>query len=97
MPSLKVDPKTGEPHIHSYESRTGGKTYMCTHPQCNHYLLRRDVRGKLSLCPQCMKNTLILDSAALKRYRPLCVMCRDTKEAKEVKRLAAQLKELGID
>lgn len=105
MPSLKVDPKTGQPHIHSYmrrapnpkATRTEGSTYMCTHPQCTHYLPKSDLKGKLSLCPKCMRNTLILDSSALKLVTPLCIHCRGTKEASEVKKLVAQLKELGID
>lgn len=92
MPSLTVN-SDGSPHIHSYirgrrpispsATRKDPQVYVCSDPACTSKARRVDLYGKRSLCSQCMKNILILNSQSLKLSRPRCLDCSQTKEARE--------------
>jgi hypothetical protein len=64
----------------------------CCDPHCTYIAPRSLLIGKASLCPQCKSREVILDHEALRRARPLCIECRNTKESKTYK-LAKKLVE----
>lgn len=75
-------------HTHSYvkshkQKSDGQQVWKCEDPKCTHLSLHHLVRGKLTLCPACREQEFVLEGRALKRTRPLCINCRNTKEAKE--------------
>ena len=79
MPSLK--------HIHSYikfrvQKSDGQQLWKCADPRCTHFDTQTKITGKLTLCPGCHDVTFVLDGDMMRRTRPLCINCRDTKEAK---------------
>lgn len=107
MPSLTVNPD-GSLHIHSYirgrravsptVTRKDPQLYVCSDPLCTHKMRRESLYGKLSLCPGCLRNTLILNSQNLKLSRPRCLDCSNTKEAKARRAIQAGLGEIfGAD
>jgi hypothetical protein len=53
---------------------------MCADPHCTHKELREYLIGKASRCSNC-KNEFVLTHEDLKRARPLCINCSNTKEA----------------
>lgn len=89
MPSLN--------HIHTYvryKSRPG--YYRCDAPDCTHFNTKEHITGKLSLCSLCGQQ-MILDSEALRRARPRCINCSDTKKAKIHRRAQELTRYLGTD
>lgn len=75
MPALK--------HTHSYiklKNREG--FWKCANPACTHIRHEDFIKGKESACPDCGE-LLVLDGEMIRRARPLCVNCRDTKEARQ--------------
>lgn len=73
-----------EEHIHTYVRFKGygtGNFYRCIAPDCNHYRVREGCIGKRNLCSFCGKQ-MILTREDLKRARPRCINCSNTKEAK---------------
>lgn len=83
-------------HIHSY-IRMNKKFMKCDHPQCHHYLRTELLKNKESLCPVCHEETLILTREALRRAKPRCIKCSETKIAKTIRERARILKGLGFD
>jgi hypothetical protein len=74
MPVLK--------HVHKYikfKSRSG---YLrCEDTVCTHYILKELAIGKVSRCSKCLSEfTLTIED--LRRVRPLCPNCSNTKEAR---------------
>ena len=89
MPSLN--------HIHTYvryKSRPG--YYRCDAPDCTHFNTKEHITGKLSLCSLCGQQ-MILDSEALRRARPRCINCSDTKKAKIHRKAQELTRYLGTD
>lgn len=72
-------------HIHSFvflkKKKNGEELYKCADPSCLYVIGRDLIEGKISLCPKCFKNTLLLDKEAMRRKRPVCIDCANTKRA----------------
>lgn len=86
-------------HIHSYvkwrkQKSDNHQLWKCADPHCTANYRQDAIEGKASLCPQCFTKELILDPDALRRVRPLCIECRNTKEAKVYKASKEKLQEL---
>ena len=101
MPSLTSN-SDGSPHIHTYVrayktyATPDPERYRCAHPQCTHTALRKDLKGKLSLCSKCLANTLILNYENLRLARPRCWQCSGSKKNREKIKLQNLLEiELG--
>ena len=89
MPSLK--------HIHTYVrfKQKSGKTlktwwWRCENSLCTHFAPYEMVVGKKTLCTNC-GSEMILTSEDMRRIRPRCLACSNTKEAAMQKRLASIL------
>jgi len=64
-------------HIHRYERAKIGKEYVvyrCNLPNCNHYLARHLVKGKISLCNRC-GNPMLMGALQLSLAKPHCMNC----------------------
>jgi len=84
-------------HIHTYIRMNEKKgSFKCAHPLCSHNQIRALVVGKASLCNKCGEVIPKLTSEMLKRSRPCCINCMETKEALEYQRKKKILEELGI-
>jgi len=75
-----------ETHIHTYEfaykNKDGTEMWRCADPTCPPKKYRADlVRDKLSKCPSC-EHSYVLDRESMRRRRPKCPRCRDTREGK---------------
>jgi len=89
MPSLN--------HIHTYRrvrATQDGKhfLYMCTDPHCTFRSPKIFLVGKAALCNSC-HNEFVLTSEDLRRAKPVCPNCSQTKDAKEFRRLREALRE----
>ena len=81
-------------HTHTYE-RVNGKSkklWRCLDPACSHTLTWELIRGKMSKCPE-DGIEFILDGEKLKRKRPVCDNCAQTKYAKRKRLIDNLLKE----
>ena len=80
-------PQLEEDHIHTFERSLENKEiFRCVHPLCSYYWRRVYLIGKLARCQKCdLPFTLTRD--ALKRKRPICVSCSNTKAARELREL----------
>lgn len=77
MPALK--------HVHTYvRLKSRPNTFKCDDPYCTHFERREMVLGKASLCNDCGKE-FILDREALRRVKPRCLECSDTKAGQELR------------
>src|ERR1041385_6111890 len=94
MPSLLYN-EDGSPHTHIYVRRDK-KTYKCLHPSCTHWMWKKDLQGKRSICSVCMAAPILLDPKNLKLARPRCVDCSETKESKALRETREKLQELGL-
>ena len=76
-------------HIHTYvrwKVAFGELQYRCANPDCLHTAPVSLIEGKRSICSKCGLNELILSKEDLRRVKPMCVECSNTKEAKSKKR-----------
>lgn len=69
----------GTKHLHRYERAFLGKkgtyeVFRCNLPECTHYLPKRLVKGKLSICNRC-GGELIMDTRSMNLEKPHCVDC----------------------
>lgn len=81
-------------HVHMYvryKKRPG--YYRCAASDCTHFLDSESVLGKASLCNDC-GNQMILTKEDLRRVKPKCIACSNTKKSKIYK--MAQLAALRI-
>ena len=82
-------------HIHQYKRVKGSKVqYMCGMAKCPHFKHKKFLIGKASLCNSC-GTEFILTEEHLRRARPLCLNCANTKEARvfqERKRIFEEIK-----
>jgi hypothetical protein len=81
-------------HIHTFvryrKMRPGGTTgkkeewfYRCAHPDCGEVKSRTFLKGKRSMCAVCGQNPIILDYEALRRAKPNCPECSNTKKSRD--------------
>lgn len=84
-------------HVHTYvqyKKRPG--YFRCAAPDCTHFIDRESVHGKQSVCTQCGA-TFILDYPDLKRVKPRCINCSDTKKARVLRKAQELTRYLGTD
>lgn len=101
MPAL-VTNRDGSPHVHIWAASGSGAPgvnrdrYICLDPDCITAQKRADLVGKRSICTQCRKNEILLTHSDLRRAKPRCLECSDTKKAKDVRKVKEKLTEMGI-
>lgn len=70
-------------HIHTYgRIKKRPDYYQCMDSTCHHYIHKMYLIGKASLCTACGKE-FNLTGDDLRRSRPKCLDCANTKQAKE--------------
>ena len=84
-----------EEHIHSivrshYTAHKKSMVFKCNDPVCMYTVTipknnRSLLIGRASTCPDCGE-VFILDSEALKRKKPVCLNCSNSKTAREFRR-----------
>lgn len=68
-------------HVHTYVKYS--KTQMkCDDPYCTHLQLKDRLLGKITRCSVCKRNEFVLTKQDLKRVRPRCIECSETRAAK---------------
>lgn len=68
-------------HVHTYVKYKGRPGfYRCDAPDCTHFIDKESILGKYSLCTEC-GSQMILTKDDLRRARPKCFNCSNTKEA----------------
>lgn len=87
-------------HIHLYErwkkiKDTGTVIYRCTHPLCTHTAEKSFILGKACKCV--CGNEFVLTMEDLRRFRPRCFDCSNTKASREQKGIESLLKAAGLD
>lgn len=91
--------ETNQKHIHTYVQFKARKGYFrCAATDCpkdNHHLEREAVIGKRSRCPDC-GTVFVLDNQDVKRVRPLCLNCSDTKKARAYRLGQSVLKDMTV-
>ena len=75
-------------HVHRYELVDIGvkAPYVvgrCTFPDCTHYLPKKLLRGRRSVCEQCHEPFVIPTRESRICVRPLCASCRGKKRRKD--------------
>lgn len=84
-------------HIHTYVKYKNRPGYFrCEAPNCTHIIDKELLEGKLNLCSFCGAQT-ILTREDLRRVRPRCLNCSETKKAKLHKKAQELTKHLGTD
>lgn len=84
-------------HIHSYikfKKRPG--FFRCNSPDCTHFIERDAILNKLSLCTSC-GNQMILTREDLRRAKPKCLDCANTKKAKAHRKAQDLTRYLGTE
>ena len=80
MPSLD--------HTHTYirwkTTKLGVTYYRCNHANCTHFIDKDLIVGKTTLCSNC-GDQFILSHEDLRRAKPRCLSCSNTKEAKTIR------------
>lgn len=84
-------------HIHKYV-RVSPNIYQCADPDCMYFTNKKFLKGKRSICsePSC-ETEIILNSEALRRAKPKCLLHQETQEAQQAKQRIEILKGLGVD
>jgi hypothetical protein len=84
-------------HTHTYirlKNKPG--FYRCNSPDCTHHANKDVILGKLSLCTDCQQ-PMILTREDLRRARPKCLNCSDTKKAKHWRKAQELTRYLGTE
>ena len=84
-------------HTHIFEKiKINGQIfYRCSHGECWFRAPKSEMLGKKTLCVICQKNEFTLSREDLKRAKPRCLDCSNTKEAREKKQLGDKSDEAG--
>lgn len=84
-------------HIHTYIRKSSNKNmYRCNSPDCTHFTDKESILGKLSLCTSC-GDTIILSREDLRRAKPKCLACSDTKKGKAFRKAQELTRYLGLE
>lgn len=67
-------------HVHIYVRRDKA-TYKCDDPHCGHWKIRKDVKGKATVCSKCRTRETIMDAANMRRAFPVCDNCSQSRDA----------------
>jgi len=84
-------------HIHEYVKfgvKFGELHYKCNHPDCFHTAPVSLIEGKRTMCAICHQKDFILTREDLRRAKPRCPDCSETREAVERRKLQAVLGEV---
>lgn len=97
MPLLQKE-RVG-PHAHSFvRYKIMGNPpemhWKCADPHCLFVVPGSLISGKASLCPNCLDGEVILNKEAMRRKRPVCLKCQNTKEGKAYRAAQAVLDEI---
>jgi len=80
MPALK--------HIHTYRrNKRVPNYYQCAHPECSHYIDKKWIVGKRSLCT--CGNEFILTTSKLRNAQPKCDLCSKSRVAKNFQKASS--------
>ena len=89
MPSLT--------HTHTYARLDKERgLYKCAHPQCTHFIDRKLLVGKESVCNSCGTEKFILTWKDLRMAAPKCQNCSNRESAKAFRQRKQMLEEMGI-
>jgi hypothetical protein len=81
-------------HTHQLKRVKGTKDiYNCADPHCTYKENKIFLVGKASLCNEC-RGEIVLTSEDLKRSKPLCLNCSNTKEAIAYRKIRDNVKML---
>lgn len=84
-------------HVHCYIKYKGKLgLFRCNSPDCTHFTEKEAILGKLSLCTEC-GTAFILSRDDLRRARPKCLSCSNTKKGKAFRKAQELTKHLGTD
>ena|SRR5215469_6979605 len=73
-------------HLHTYRRHKTRPGYMmCIDPYCTHIIKMQLLEGKAALCNKC-HGEMIISQEDLRRVRPVCLDCSNTKEARARRR-----------
>jgi ssDNA-binding Zn-finger/Zn-ribbon topoisomerase 1 len=78
-------------HQHSWikwRKWQGSQHWKCADPDCFETIEGALLEGKRTLCPQCHETSFILTKDLMRRVKPKCINCRDTKDAVQQRRFA---------
>jgi hypothetical protein len=81
-------------HTHTYVRYTD-RFYRCAAPKCTHYIDKNVLVNKMSLCNLC-GNEFMLTRNDLRRVKPRCAACSNTKTAKLKKAALTLFDKLGL-
>jgi hypothetical protein len=73
MPSIR--------HVHTYV-RLNKTQFKCDDPYCSHIQSKDRLFGKATRCSICKNTEFVLTREDLKRSKPRCINCSETKAAK---------------
>jgi len=83
-------------HIHIYVRRSPN-VYACADPDCTHWTYKRFLKGKRSVCATCHRNEIILTTQHLRRAKPQCMQCSQTRVAKEFRERQSSIEHILSD
>jgi hypothetical protein len=70
-------------HVHTYVRNRkifGEQYFQCAHPDCYDLKAKKDLIGKRSMCAICGQTEIFLTADDLKRARPRCANCSNSKK-----------------
>jgi hypothetical protein len=77
-------------HVHTYvfwKVFGGERTFKCAHPDCEETRVQSWLVGKRGTCSKCGTKDIIYTPDDLRRARPLCSDCSNTKENRERRKI----------
>ena len=88
-------------HVHTYIKYKPNKwnkhdLYRCDDPHCTHFDEKSAILGKATLCNQCGVE-FILTRESLRRIKPRCLKCSNTKEARTARAVSALIDSLSVE
>lgn len=83
-------------HVHTYRRLDKLKgTFNCADKYCTRLVHKSHLSGKASLCNNCGRE-FVLTKEDLKRAKPMCFNCSNTKEAKAFRERKKVFEEMGL-
>lgn len=84
-------------HIHPYifwKKFGDERVFKCSHPDCEETRVQSYLEGKRGMCAVCQLNPLVYTKQDLRRSRPRCPECSNTKENREKRKIKSLLEEM---
>lgn len=74
-------------HIHTYKrNKKLPNIYQCAHPECSHYVDKKWLVGKKSMCT--CGNEFILTTVKLRNAQPRCDLCSSSRRSRDFQKAA---------